>query len=81
MKFLIGLGIGIGLGLLFAPARGEQTRERLAEKAEELARAPRRKAAELVSDARQKAGDEGARIGRKAAESAVDKMSEKVAGE
>lgn len=80
MKFLLGLGVGIGLGLLFAPARGEETREKLMRQAEDLAEAPRRKMEETISDARQAAGDKGAEIGRKAAERAVDKITESVTG-
>jgi len=36
LKFAAGLGIGIGVGLLVAPANGEDTRARLAEKAQEF---------------------------------------------
>jgi gas vesicle protein len=35
-SFLIGLGIGIGLGVLFAPMSGEDTRENLSERANDL---------------------------------------------
>jgi gas vesicle protein len=42
-RFLIGLGVGIGLGIIFAPAKGSQTRARLREKAEEVADLPRKK--------------------------------------
>lgn len=80
MKFLLGLGIGVGLGLLIAPATGEETREQLSRKAQELADAPRQKIEETVRDVRQSAGDKGAEIGRKAAERAVDKISESVTG-
>src|SRR5215472_1289339 len=34
--FLIGLGIGVGLGLLFAPMSGEETRNNLADRANDL---------------------------------------------
>lgn len=80
MKFLIGMGLGIALGLLIAPARGEETRERLMREAEDLAQAPRRKMEEAIADAREAAGDKGAEIGRKAAERAVDKITESVTG-
>jgi gas vesicle protein len=36
-SFLAGLGIGIGLGLIFAPLSGEETRDRLQRRAEDLA--------------------------------------------
>ncbi len=35
--FLVGLGIGIGLGVLFAPMSGEETRNTLTERANDLA--------------------------------------------
>src|SRR5271166_3578735 len=36
VRFAAGLGIGIGVGLLVAPANGEETRTKLAEKAQEF---------------------------------------------
>ena len=45
--FLIGLGIGTLLGILFAPKSGQETREYLAEKAEEGRAYAQRKAREL----------------------------------
>jgi gas vesicle protein len=39
--FLFGLGLGIGLGVLFAPMSGEETRENLSERANELAQTAR----------------------------------------
>ncbi len=36
LRFAAGLGVGVGVGLLVAPANGEDTRRRLAEKAQEL---------------------------------------------
>jgi len=36
LRFAVGLGIGIGVGLVVAPANGEHTRAKLAEKAQEL---------------------------------------------
>jgi gas vesicle protein len=35
--FLFGLGLGIGLGVLFAPMSGEETRNNLSERANDLA--------------------------------------------
>jgi gas vesicle protein len=40
-SFLIGLGIGVGLGLLFAPMSGEETRNNLADRANDLATSAR----------------------------------------
>jgi YtxH-like protein len=36
LRFAAGVGLGVGVGLLFAPATGEETRTKLAEKAQEL---------------------------------------------
>ena len=36
VRFAAGLGVGVGIGFLLAPANGEQTRTRLAEKAQEF---------------------------------------------
>lgn len=49
MRFLLGLTIGYGLGLLFAPAPGDETRARIANK--------------LDANARDKAREIGARAG------------------
>lgn len=35
-SLLAGIGIGVGVGLLFAPSSGEQTREAIRDKAEEI---------------------------------------------
>ncbi len=35
--FLIGLGIGVGLGVLFAPMSGEETRNNISQRANDLA--------------------------------------------
>lgn len=40
-SFFIGLGIGVGLGLLFAPMSGEETRNNLADRANDLATSAR----------------------------------------
>jgi gas vesicle protein len=45
--FLVGMGIGALLGILFAPKSGEETREYLAQKAEEGKEYAQRKAREL----------------------------------
>ncbi len=36
-SFLAGLGLGFGLGMLFAPMRGEEAREMVAQRASEFA--------------------------------------------
>ena len=36
VRFAVGIGVGIGVGVLVAPANGEETRTKLAEKAQEL---------------------------------------------
>ena len=36
LLFMLGLGAGIGVGMLFAPAKGEETRSRIAEKARDM---------------------------------------------
>jgi len=40
-SFLVGLGMGIGLGILFAPMSGEETRNTLSERANDLASSAR----------------------------------------
>jgi len=45
--FLVGLGIGALVGILFAPKSGEETREFLAQKAEEGKEYAQKKAREL----------------------------------
>lgn len=39
--FLVGLGVGVGLALLFAPMSGEETRNNLSERANDLANSAR----------------------------------------
>lgn len=78
MKFLFGLAIGVVVGLLYAPAPGEETRERLYEKAGDYARVPQEKLADLAQDKKEKVARMGERLGREAAESAVDSVSDKL---
>ncbi len=40
-NFLFGLGLGIGLGVLFAPMSGEETRNNLSDRANDLANSAR----------------------------------------
>jgi gas vesicle protein len=43
LTFMVGLGVGVGLALLFAPQSGEETREWIAETAEDELKRLRRK--------------------------------------
>lgn len=85
MKFLLGFGVGAVLGILFAPARGEQTRAELAEKARQLIRVPRQRAHEKLEQAaeraREEAGEVGSRVGRQAAEAAVKTVTSNLLGD
>ncbi len=49
-SFLAGLGIGIGLGIIFAPMSGEDTRENLSQRANDLAGSAR----DLVDQGRER---------------------------
>ena len=40
-SFLVGLGLGVGLGIMFAPMSGEETRNNLADRANDLASSAR----------------------------------------
>lgn len=40
-SFLFGLGLGIGLGVLFAPMSGEETRNNISDRANDLASSAR----------------------------------------
>jgi len=71
MKFLTGLVCGVGIGLLAAPAEGKKTREQLLRAVQD----PNAAAQEKMEDVREKVGDIGARVGRQAAEQAVDKVT------
>ncbi len=81
MKFLLGFGIGFALAVLYAPASGEETRRKLSEKLQHLQEMPKQKAEEMVEAAEKRAGDIGANVGRKAAESAVEAVREDVLGQ
>jgi len=81
MKFIFGFAIGVALGTLFAPRSGAETRGWLKGKAEDASRFPKRKLREAVDASREKAGEVGARVGRQAAESAVQAIENKVVGD
>lgn len=80
MKFVIGFAAGFVLSLILAPARGEVTRRHLAHKTRELMRMPREKAQQAAKAAKERAGDMGARIGRRAAESVVEVVKKDLLG-
>ncbi len=61
MKFLLGILVGTAVGMLFAPARGEETRRRIAR--------------ELDQRGRQKAREWGAKLGEAAFDKAEKKVS------
>ena len=50
--FIVGLGIGVGLGLLFAPARGEETRRDLGERLTNFAENAQQKGQKVVENVR-----------------------------
>lgn len=80
MRFLLGFALGFGVSLLLAPASGEETRESLKQRAQELMELSRQKAEQAAELAKEKAGELGSRLGRQAAESAVQAMEEDVLG-
>ncbi len=73
-RFLIGLAVGAVVGVLVAPARGEETRRRLKERAEQIAN---EKVGEVVQMGRERAGE----MAKEAAEKAFDSGAQKVVGE
>jgi len=64
MKFLVGLFSGIALGLILAPARGEETRRRIIETAEETKQ-------KAIETGRRKAGEYGREIGERVFDKAI----------
>lgn len=85
MRFLLGLGVGYAIGLLIAPDRGEVTRHRLVQQAQDLAQAQERKVEqslrEVAEKSRERAGDIGSEVGRRAAEAAVQAVSDELLGD
>lgn len=79
MKFLFGLFTGVVLGMMYAPAPGQETREELAQKAREWSDLSQ-KAEQLAEASKAKAGEIGARVGREAAEKAVQAATDKIMG-
>lgn len=74
----------MGLGVMLAPARGEETRHSVAQKARDLIEMPQRKIQEKVNQAaesaKETAGDVGEKVGRQAAEAAVEAVRKDVLG-
>jgi len=81
MKFILGIVTGVALGLLFAPAPGIETRMELKRRARDVAEIPKRKATEMAEETKHKAGDLGARVGREAAEAAVQAVRDDLTGD
>ncbi len=80
MKFLLGMALGSFVGILLAPESGERTRAKLADKARELSEVPAQKVAEAARASKEKAGEVGARVGRQAAEAAVQAAADELTG-
>lgn len=80
MRFLLGFGIGLGLAILFAPVDGEELRRRLAHKAHSWMRLPSRKIEQITTNVKERAGEVGARVGRQAAEAAVEGVASDILG-
>jgi len=81
MRFLLGLGIGIGVGMVLAPASGVETRRKLRESLNDLAHLPEEKIQAAAESIQEKAGDLGSRVGRQAAEAAVESVRKEVLGD
>jgi gas vesicle protein len=64
MNFILGLFLGVGLGLIFAPARGEVTRRRIAERIENVK-------GRAVERGRETAGDVSRQFGERLFDKAV----------
>lgn len=75
-SFLLGLGVGVGLALLFAPMSGEETRNNLADRANDL-KDSARESYEQNRDRVQR----GVETIRSTAERAVGRVRSTVAGE
>ncbi len=73
-RFLFGLGLGITAGLLFAPARGEETRRDLRERLDESVNVGKRKFNEVLEEGSGKAGE----IGHRAGKQAFDKLTQDI---
>jgi gas vesicle protein len=66
------------VGLLYAPDRGEQTRRKLWERAEQAGITPRQAPLRVTDEAEKKAGDLGERIACRVGEATVDAIREEI---
>jgi gas vesicle protein len=80
VKFVLGFVIGIVIGLLSAPAPGRETRQKLAEKARQLRQLPEEKVEQFAEATKERAGELGSRVGRQAAEAAIEAVRQDVLG-
>ncbi len=84
MRFVLGIAMGFLVGTMIAPRSGEETRDLLTEKAEEIARGSQRRVQESIRDvartSEKKAGEIGSEVGKKAAEEAVRSVTEELLG-
>jgi len=78
LSFVIGLSVGAVVALLSTPVSGEETRAWLSRKAEEMSEIPQEQAAQVAEAAKEKAGDLGSQIGRRAAEATVEAAKENI---
>ena len=78
LSFIIGLSVGAVVALLSTPVSGEETRAWLNRKVEEMKEISQQKAAQATDAVKEKAGDLGSQIGRRAAEAAVEAAKENI---
>ena len=78
LSFVVGLSVGAVVALLSTPVSGEETRAWLSRKAEEVSDISQEKAEQVTEAAKEKTGDLGSQVGRRAAEAAVEAAKENI---